>query len=131
MPFIKSGAANAVEPQVQPEGVYDLVVKKAELYKGKESGKESIRTIIGIEGVQNAADFFHYVPLINGSEEDEKKVNDKNLMQKRFLDMFNIAYTDEGFELDDFIGARGRGYLKVEADNNGIDRNSLQVGKKI
>lgn len=131
MPFIKSGAANAVEPAVQPEGVYDLVIKKAELYKGKESGKESIRTIIGIEGVPNAADFFHYVPLINGSEDDPKKVNDKNLMQKRFLDLFNIGYTEEGFDLDDFIGARGRGYLKVEPDNNGIDRNSLQVGRKV
>lgn len=130
MPFINSKAASAVEPQTQPEGVYDLVVKKADIHRGKESGKDSIRTIIGIEGVPNAADFFHYVPLVH-EEDDEEKANNKLLMQKRFLAVFNIPFNDDGFNTDDFIGAAGRGYLKVEPDNNGIDRNVLQPGKKV
>lgn len=130
MPFINSKAASAVEPQTQPEGVYDLVIKKADIHRGKESGKDSLRIIIGIEGVANAADFFHYVPLVHEGD-NEEKVHNKELMQKRFLTLFNIPLGDDGFSTDDFIGAVGRGYLKVEADNNGIDRNSLQVGKKV
>ena len=128
MSFIEVAIAEAREPTVQPEGAYDLVIEKADLYKKDGSDKTSVRCIIGFDEVPEAANIFHYQSL-PGPSDDAEKVNNKLLMLKRFLTAFSIPFEGNGFAVEDCVGARGRFFVTQEPDLNNIPRNVLTFKK--
>ena len=128
MSFIEVAIADAKAPEVQPEGVYDLVIEKADMYKKDGSTKTSVRCIIGFDGVPGAASIFHYQSL-PGPDDDSEKVNNKLLMLKRFLEAFYIPFEGNGFAVEDCVGARGRFFITQEPDQNNIPRNVLTFKK--
>lgn len=117
MSFIKQAIADAKESEVAPEGTYDLRVHSAEEHVKQGADKAtSVKCVILFEtGDGNYMPINHYIPLVTGDEEDddkssaEQKVNNKLVMQKRFLELFNVSYQDDGFDPDDIAGATAEG----------------------
>jgi hypothetical protein len=132
MGFIKQAIADAKESEAVPEGEYDLRIISAVLHKkkGTEDGDiyGSVKCVIGIDSADhpNAAPFQHYVPLVTGEEDDAGKVNMKLVMQRRFLELFNIPYEDDGFDPDDMPGATCTGKLGQEMVEEGANGQKLE-----
>ena len=55
------------EQQVAPEGLYDLIVDKAELIE--KEGKVMIKTIILFDGMPDYQSIFHYISLPTGDDD--------------------------------------------------------------
>lgn len=118
MPFIEMGEefANAKETPLAPEGEYDLVIKALE--EDKDPGKKDNLVIQLQFETEDYQPFRHWVALPipqKDKRNDEEKghkagttAKTKMLMAKRFCYLFNIEYTDLGFNTDDFLGARTR-----------------------
>ena len=130
MSFIEVPLADAKEKTIQPEGGYELVIKKADIHKKEGTNSQSIRFIIGFDGVAEGADIFHYQGLPGPDDDDEKK-NNKLVMMNQFLDRFSVPREGNGFATEDCLGARGRVFVAQEEDNNGTMRNVLKMGKKV
>lgn len=126
--FINMALSDAKEPTVAPEGEYELLIEKAEHYQSKHSGNYSVRCIIGFTEHPEFQNIFHYVSL-PGSEDAADKVSIKLLMAKRFLTTFGIAHEEDGFNVEDFVGATGTMFVKAEVDNEDRESNSISLPK--
>ena len=131
MSFIQmdSSFSNVKEKQPVPKGTYDLLIENAVEHTSKESGKPSIKCTIAIEGHPEASKVTHYVPLPN-DEDDAAKTANKMIMIKRFLVAFGIPFEDNGFNVEDFFGARGQAELQLtspDEDPNGNIYNRLNL----
>lgn len=114
---------DVVESRPVPNGRYNLVIAQAE-ETVSQKGAPMIKCSLGIEGHDDAPNVSHFISLPDGGEKDAFKA----LMLKRFLTAFNIAYDDEGFEIDDFFGARASAELTLsEPDDAGNIYNRLQL----
>ncbi len=118
MPFIEMGEefAKAKETPLAPEGQYDIKVHA--LAEEKVAGlKNNLLVDIRFE-TEDYMQFRHWIALPipeKDARNDQEKGNDpgttartKMLFAKRFCYLFNIPYTDTGFNTDDFLGARTR-----------------------
>ena len=90
------------EDKVQPEGTYDLVIKKASTVTSKK-GNPMLQVIIAFDGVENAANIFHNITLPT-PDDDQKAMEFKKLLIARFCQLFGIDYK-KGLNLEDFPGA--------------------------
>jgi len=111
MTFIKMPLGDAKEKEVLPEGEYTLVVEDAEYVE--KDGKARISVRLSVDGYPNAKTVFHSISLIS-PDDDEDKANTKLLFAKAFCEAFDIPYGADGFELEDFPGARGTVFLTQE-----------------
>lgn len=116
MSFIEMpGINDAKEPQIVPEGPYDLIITGAKLKE--KDGKKNILIILEIEGYPEAANVMHNVSLVSAEDEDEKKAF-KNLLAARFFYQFGIA-VEGGVELEQLVGHRATAAkLTVDVYNN-------------
>lgn len=109
MPFVESAVAEAREDELVPEGEYDLIISSVE-EKEDRKGNLMFMCVLDIQNppdnVSNPAPVFHYISTI-GPEDDAKTRNFKLRMQRRFLECFEIPFEDNGFNTDDFEGAKG------------------------
>lgn len=118
MPFIEIGEefGKAKETPLAPEGQYD--VKIHALSEDKVAGlKNNLVIDIRFDG-EDYQQFRHWVALPipeKDARNDQEKGHDpgttaktKMLMAKRFCYLFNIPFSDTGFNTDDFLGARTR-----------------------
>lgn len=125
MSFIElPGLSDTKEPQIVPEGEYDLCIVQAKL--NEKEGSTTIMTILEIEGEENAANVFHYIAL-PGADDEEDKRKAKNLFSKRFFHQFGIEM-DGGVELEQFVGCRARCKL-TQDEYEGNLKNVLQVNR--
>ena len=108
--------AKAKETPLAPEGQYD--VKIHALSEDKVPGqKNNLVNDLRFE-TEDYMPFRHWVALPipeKDARNDQEKGHDpgttaktKMLMAKRFCYLFGIPYTDNGFNTDDFLGARAR-----------------------
>lgn len=125
MAFIKVALSDAKESDVVPEGEYDLRIVKAE---DKDSKAGNPMTVVMIQIVSeeypNASPLNHFItyPSDNGSEGgNAMKLRDI----ARFLQVFSIPHTEDGFDTDDLQGAEGNCYLVQE---EGQDKNGKANG---
>ena len=118
MPFIELGKefADAKETPLAPEGQYDVLIHA--LSEDKVPGlKNNLVIDIRFE-TENYMPFRHWIalpiPEKDAKNDQEKGHNpgttakSKMLFAKRFCYLFNIPYTDSGFNTDDFMGAKTR-----------------------
>ena len=125
MSFIElPGLSDVKEPQIVPEGEYDLCIIQAKLNKKEES--TTIMTILEIEGKENAANVFHYIALPGENDEEDKRKT-KLLFARRFFHQFGIEM-DSGIELEQFVGSRSRCRL-IQDEYEGNLKNVLQVNR--
>lgn len=130
------------EDVLPPEAQHDLRCKDiVEHTKKDEYGNEfisSYRVMVTVEGKtpegDNYAPIFHYLAMPSQERDtanDEAKSLDpgtttrmKMLNIRRFLELFQIPYSAEGFNSEDVVGATARAAIKHQAmDNGGISAN--------
>ena len=143
MPFIEMGKEfkNAKETPLAPEGQYDLIIHALSEDKVTDQ-KNNLVVDIRFES-EDYLPIRHWIALPikeKDKRNDEEKGHDpgttaktKMLMAKRFCYLFNIPYTDLGFNTDDFLGATTRagvthGSFKAK-DGSEVVVNRLILGK--
>ena len=138
MPFIDMGTdfKDAKEAKVASNGPYDLKCRDTDHVT--EGEKNHIRVIIDIlsdDPDDDYAPIFHVValPSQRDSVRDAEKGNKdgttrrmKQLMTKRFLYLFSIPHTDEGFDPQDILGATARGTLEQD-EYQGMLKNVIRL----
>jgi hypothetical protein len=122
MSFIEKPLDDVTEPSYGPEGIYDLVIEKADAKMDGETRKNML-LIIKIEKApaglnpEELANVLHNFSFIV-PEDDEQKANNKQIFGKKFCHLFNI--NTKGKRLSDlaamdFIGKRAKGVqMKVK-----------------
>lgn len=105
MPFIPVDVTGTTEPKPVVNGKYDLSISSAEEGISKEKRKPMITAFINIEGHPKAPNIRHNISLPADGDEPKSK-EFKMLLLKRFLEQFKIPYDTNGFNVEDFIGAR-------------------------
>lgn len=131
MPFVQV-ALDAQEPEVAPDGEYDLrIVKYEEKKTGPRSkipGEPYVNAMIVIEeaGVE-------YLPIWHILMTPTKNTKPENVQRyklniQRFLNVFGIAGDADGYNTDDFAGATGRcNVIQSENEETGEPRNELRL----
>lgn len=111
MPFIEQAMDQAHEQDLVPEAEYDLRITQHEVKENSKGTGDNIMCVIEIEnppeGVAHPAPIFHYITLVNPSD-DAKSKDFKLRMMRRFLEVFSIPFEANGFNDDDLDGATGR-----------------------
>lgn len=126
MSFIQlSGIDDIQEQKPAPEGSYDLCIVTAKM--NEKEGKQSIMTMLEIEGEPDFANVFHYVALPGPSDEPEK-AKAKLLFAKRFFHQFGIT-VDGGVEMEQIVGNRATGAKLIQEEYEGNVTNKLQVNR--
>lgn len=110
MPFIQAPIADATEDELVPEAEYELRIAAVTEKDSKGTGKPMLEVLIEITNppaeVRTPAPVFHYVSLPH--EDDEPKALQYKLrMIRRLLEVFGVAFEDNGFDSDDLLGATG------------------------
>lgn len=132
MPFIPLNLNEVKESKPVPANVYDLVVLEAEEAKSKNGFPQFVVTI-GIEGHEDAPNVKHYASIPTPDDEPDK-MKGKMLFLQRFLAMFDIHVSPDGFDTTalcgELRGARARGQLTLtEPDEQGNVYNRLNPPK--
>lgn len=124
MPFIKVALKDAQESEVVPEGEYDLRIAKAE-DKDSKKGNPMTQVMIVIDGHPNAQPVNHF--LLYPTKNDDENITNLRLRDtRRFLELFGIEWTPDGFDTDDLVGATARGFLGQEEGDDGNMYNRLR-----
>lgn len=127
MGFVSVSLNDVQEPQVVPEGEYDLRIVKKEDGESKK-GNPMTTVMIRIEdaAVRNPAIVMHYlVHPTPDTPPDQREM--RNLEFKRFLTVFGVAYDERGFDTDDLVGATCRCSLIQEEGDDRVIRNRLKL----
>ena len=125
--YIPLDLGNVQESKPVASGYYDLVVTGCEETKTKEKGKPQLKITVGIIGHEDAPNVMHFVGLPAPGDEP-KAATFKALLLKRFLVLFKVPHSAEGFDIDDVIGATAHAELILdEPDDKGNVYNRLQV----
>ena len=127
--FINVNLNDAIESNPVKAGRYDVTITGIpEEVLTRETKKPQLVVSLAIEGNPNAPELRHYLSLPQADDEP-KKFEFKVLLLRRFADAFNIPFTAEGINLEDFPGqtARGIEIQLSEPDANGNVYNRLVV----
>jgi len=130
MPFIDLPGLNDVkEPEVAPEGDYEMVIEAADLMPSKKEGApkdaQNIRLRVAFADDPQFAPVFHYISLPNSEDDDDKRVM-KLRMAKEFLVHFGVDF-DEGLEPEAMPGCHALTHVTVEVDDKERESNRLML----
>lgn len=130
MSFIPVNVTGAVEPKAVNNGRYNLSISSAEEGTGKESKKPLIVAYIAIEGHPDAPNIRHSMSLPHPDDEPKTRIF-KDLLIRRFLEMFSIPYDERGFDTDEMVGATcpNAEVRLTEVDEKGNQYNELVLRK--
>lgn len=110
MAFRRVPMARGEEQRVAPAGEYKLVIRKVDAKKTKKGADMDV-FLVAFADEPNYMPFSHFVTF--PSEDDqylEMRVRDI----RRLCHVFDVPYTDEGYDSDDFLGAEGTCNVEVE-----------------
>jgi len=128
MSFIEiTGMDEVQEPQLAPEGQYDLRITYAQDYVN-DKGTPLVRCSIAFDGHPEYANMNYWIVL--PQEDLDQDANTKRILAvKRFLVLFNVPF-ENGFNVEDLLGATGTAFVaQSEADEDGNIYNELRVPK--
>ena len=128
MSFIEiTGMDEAQEPELAPEGQYDLRITHAEDYIN-DKGTPLVRCSIAFDGKPEYQNMNYWVILPKGEdqEQDQKRI----INVKRFLTMFGVPF-ENGFEIEDLFGATAdkANVSQSDADEEGNIYNELRISR--
>jgi len=128
MSFIELTGLNEVkEPELAPEGEYDLRIGFADDYIKEGTKKMIVRCSIAIEGHPEYAAFNHWTVVYDPEDDDDQRKM-RALRTARFLTLFNVPF-ENGFEVEDLFGATAVNVFvtQSEEDDQGNTYNELRV----
>jgi hypothetical protein len=118
------GIDEVTEPELVPEGQYDLVITDNPTPKKNEaSGKMNMLVVLAIEGFPKAANVMHNLALPT-AEDDEKAKQFKLLQIKRFCHTFGIEYAG-GINTELFAGSKASNISLKKDEYQGNVRNII------
>lgn len=131
MAFVKV-ALDAQEPEVAPDGEYDLRIVKAEIKASgpgaKIPGEPYVNVMVLIEEPGAEYKPVWHTLMVPTNKTEEKNVNNYKLNIQRFLACFNIRGDADGFDTDDFPGSTGRcNVVQATNDQSGELENKLRL----
>lgn len=122
MSFVKINLKGVKEPEVAPEGSYDLRCVKVMDSETKKKDPMTVLTIV-IEGTpEKYAPIQEFITYPNGGQYDELR----QLALKRILTAFEIPYDEAGFDTDSLQGATCRELVTQEVGDDGVTRNRVK-----
>ena len=107
MSFRRVPMVLGVEQTAAPEGEHNLVVRKVESRTTKKGDPMDVLLLCFTEG--NYTPFSHFITYPKPSDNEDFKA-----MKTREIRRLCHAYTDEGFDPEDFRGAEGVCAVTVE-----------------
>lgn len=130
MGFINLNLGDVKEQRAVAAGRYRLVIANWEETESKEKKTPQLKFSINIEGHDEAMQVQQYIPLA-GPKDEQKSAAFKNLLMARFLTLFKVPNTVEGFNPDDAIGCSADAELQLTEPNkdSGDVFNRLVVPK--
>lgn len=129
MPFIPMNLNEVEEAKPVAHGKYDLVITACDEVLTKEQQKPQFKVQILISGHDEAPPIWHYVGIpAEGDEPDKAKF--KALLLRRFLNLFKVSYSSDGFDTEklamEMVGATANAELQQQ-EYNGNTSNVLIV----
>lgn len=133
MPFISLGKNldDVGEDKPVPEAEYDLIVKNVQEMRKSEAGRQMIPVGIQVEhpDYPEAALVWHNIVFPNDddyADDDQRKATLMLRNIKRFLYIFGVDWTEDGFDSEDLEGAKGRASLGLD-EYQGDVRNIIKL----
>ena len=121
------GIEDIEEQKALPAGQYLVRISNAELMNSKK-GNPMLRIIAEFPDEPSGSDVWHYINMpVEDTPEDQERM--RLLELKRTLEAFNCEYGPKGFDPAGLMGQECELYISVEQDQNGIDRNRLNMPK--
>jgi hypothetical protein len=105
MPRINLDLDDAKEPEVAPEGEYDLRIVKVEDGQSK-AGNDMTTCTIAFEGHPEWRAIKHWITYPDSDTPPDQKAM-RLVDIKRFLTCFGVAHDGTGFDSDDLVGQTG------------------------
>lgn len=124
MSFVKINLKDAKEPEIVPEGEYDLRIVKVMDSETKKKDPMTVLTIkIETTEVPNPAPVQHFITYPNGGQWDDMR----QLEIKRLLTLFGVRFDEAGFDTEELLGATARCLLTQDEGDDGVVRNRLKL----
>jgi len=124
MSFVKINLKTVKEPEIVPEGEYDLRIVKV---KDDETKKGEPMTILSIvienAGIPNPQVVMHYVLYPNGGQYDDMRA----LEIKRLLTAFDVGFDEGGFDPQELQGRTAKCLLTQEEGDDKVIRNRMRL----
>lgn len=116
--------ANTYEPEVVPEGEYQLRIINTEDKKSEKTGTEYEQVTLEIMDKPRAKNVYYNV-FFPKADDDEKRKNNKLNGIQRFIKAFGHEVT-EGFTFKTMIGSTSWGILKEVDDGEYGNKNEVK-----
>ena len=121
------GIEDIEEQKALPAGNYLVRISDAEL-KNSKAGNPMLKVIAEFPDEPAGSSVFHFINMpVDDTPEDQVRM--RLLELKRMLTAFGCEYGPKGFDPAGLIGEECELYVSVEQDQNGIDRNRLNLPK--
>ena len=121
------GIEDIEEQKALPAGQFVVRIRIAELMNSKK-GNPMLRIIAEFPDEPSGSDVWHYINMpVDDTPEDQARM--RLLELKRTLVAFDCEYGPKGFDPAGLIGQECELYVSVEQDQNGVDRNRLNMPK--
>lgn len=127
MPFIKLALDDVKEPEIVPEGAYDLRIVKAMDTESKAGNPMTVITISIEDAGTKSLPIMHYMTYPDEDlPADQKEF--RLLDIKRFLQAFGIKYDPHGFDTSELQGATAQKVMVVQEEGkDGVHRNRMRL----
>lgn len=112
MTFRRVPMAKGDEQTVAPEGEYRLVIRKVTAKKTKKTNDDMDVLMIGFPDNPEFSPFSHFIVYQQGLDEEQQCMKAREM--RRLCHVFDVPWTEEGVESDDFLGAEGTCMVGVE-----------------
>lgn len=124
MSFVKIDLTKTKEPEIVPEGEYDLRIVKVMDTETKKKDPMTVLTI-RIENAEqpNPAPLQHFITYPNGGQYDDMRA----LEIKRLLTLFDVPFDTGGFDMEQLLGQTARCLLTQEEGDDGVVRNRMKL----
>ena len=108
--FRRVPMARGEEQRVAPAGEYSLVIRKVESKKTKKGADMDV-LLVAFADEPNFMPFSHFLVV---PSEDSPYIDMQVRDIRRLCHVFDVPYTEEGYDPDDFVGAEGTCNVEVE-----------------
>jgi len=128
MPFVEVPVEDAKEPEIVPEGEYEVRCESATEKRNRDDTRDLIVVSVAIMNPPdgcNPQTLFHQIALPNENDSDRGR-EFMLLNLRRFLECFHVPFEGGGFNTDDIPGSSGKCRIGLEE----VIREGVSTGEK-